>query len=63
MSIPTIDTSGYSRSVSGTGHVEFNSPLIIVEGNVTQDVMPDLNKAMKQMEETITSNIVRNMRR
>ena len=55
------DTRGYNES-NNYNSVAFNSPLMVIEGSVTSDVMPELEAAMRKMEKNITNNIVRHMR-
>ena len=53
-----IDTS----SISNSNSVNFNSPLIVVEGNVDHNVMEDLENLSKKIEDNIVKNIVRAIR-
>ncbi|MGL5718484.1 MAG: phage tail tape measure protein [Paraclostridium sp.] len=62
MTMPDMSRNvGYSES-NTNNTIQFNSPLLVVEGNVTPDVMPDLKMAMGQLEKNITNNIVKKMR-
>lgn len=41
--------------------VQFNAPLLSVQGNVAQDTMPQLQNMIKDAEKRITQNIMKNM--
>lgn len=43
-----------------TNKVEFNAPFMVIEGNVNSDVMPDLERAIKDAEKRITKAITKN---
>lgn len=62
-------TSSYSLDMSMMGRVRsvpepnsnsvnFNSPLIVIEGNVDSNVIEDLEKISKEIEENVVRNIV-----
>ena len=44
--------------VANSNSVNFNSPLIVVEGNVDSDVVENLEKIAKDIEENVVRNIV-----
>lgn len=46
------------NSKSVTNNVSFDSPLIVVEGNVTSDVIPDLERIIEKAKNQITQDIV-----
>ena len=58
----SLDMSMMSTSrnvpISNTNSVQFNSPLLVVEGNVDSNVIEDLKKISKDIEENIVRNIV-----
>ena len=61
------DTSDLTRGISQVSKnqsqtIEFNSPLINIEGNVDSNVMDELKALSKEIENTITRNIVQAIR-
>lgn len=55
-------TRGISQSASSSPVINFNQPLIAVEGSVTKDTLPELNSLIKEVERRITNNIVNALR-
>ena len=49
-------------SVSNSNSVNFNSPLIVVEGNVDSNVVEELKNISKEIEENVVRNIVEAIR-
>ena len=49
-------------SNSGTSSVSFDAPLVYINGNVDQDVMKDLEKALKEAEQNIYSQISKSLK-
>lgn len=53
---PKFDTANYSTVSTQT--INFNESLVTIQGNVTKDVMPDLEKQLREAERRITANII-----
>lgn len=51
-----------SRSTSPISAVNYNSPFVVVQGNVTKDVMPEFEKKMRKMIEENNKKIISNTR-
>lgn len=63
----TYDVGDLTRGISQANAsqlqtVQFNSPLINIEGNVDRNVMDELKALSKEIEETVTRNIVQAVR-
>ncbi|HBF7642577.1 TPA: hypothetical protein KPG21_000269 [Clostridioides difficile] len=58
----TLPSNSRSRSASPTSSVNYNSPFVIVQGNVTKDVMPELEKKMRKMIEENNKKIISSTR-
>ena len=61
------DTSDLTRGISQVSKnqsqtIQFNSPLINIEGNVDGNVMDELKALSKEIEDTVTRNIVQAIR-
>lgn len=54
----TPPSNSRSRSASPTSSVNYNSPFVVVQGNVTKDVMPELEKKMRKMIEENNKKII-----
>ena len=73
-SIPNVDysSSRYTPSSSNnsttnntnnrTVEVNFNQPLVSIEGNVSEDIMPQVEKMVKQAQDDLLHSIVRELR-
>jgi phage-related minor tail protein len=72
--VPSVDYSSQRYNPSASNNttnnttstqnvtVQFNQPLVQVQGNVTEDVMPGLKKMIKEAEKEITNNIVKSIK-
>lgn len=58
----TPPSNSHSRSASPTSSVNYNSPFVVVQGNVTKDVMPEFEKKMKKMIEENNKKIISSTR-
>ena len=47
------ESSNYSNST-----VQFNSPLMVVEGDITKDVLPTVKNMISKVKDDITKQIV-----
>ena len=47
------ESSNYSNST-----VQFNSPLMVVEGDITEDVLPTVKNMISKVKDDITKQIV-----
>ena len=57
----------HSNNVSNTTNnqvveVNFNEPLLVVQGNVDKQIMPNMDKWIREAEKKITYNIVKNIK-
>ena len=55
-------SSGANATRIQTSNVEFNAPLINIEGNVDSDVVGELERIAKDIEENVTRSIVQQYR-
>lgn len=58
----TPPSNSRSRSASPISAVNYNSPFVVVQGNVTKDVMPEFEKKMRKMIEENNKKIISNTR-
>ncbi|HFG9757663.1 TPA: hypothetical protein ACGI56_000303 [Clostridioides difficile] len=58
----TPPSNSRSRSASPISSVNYNSPFVVVQGNVTKDVMPEFEKKMRKMIEENNKKIISNTR-
>lgn len=48
--------------INGGDIIQFNSPFMVIEGNVTEDIMPKVEKMVKKAKEDVVKNINKRVR-
>ncbi|MDK2587548.1 hypothetical protein QOZ83_17065, partial [Romboutsia sedimentorum] len=57
-----LRTATNNTTNNKTVEVNFNQPLCVIQGSVTEDVMPQIEKMIKQSQDEVTKNIVKSIR-
>lgn len=62
MYTPSALRSTTNNTTNKTVEVNFNQPLCVIQGSVTEDVMPQVEKMIKKSQDEVVKNIVKSIR-
>lgn len=62
MYTPSALRSTTNNNTNKTVEVNFNQPLCVIQGSVTEDVMPQVEKMIKKSQDEVVKNIVKSIR-
>lgn len=59
---PSSNNNVTNNTNNSKVEVQFNSPFMVIEGNVTEDIMPKVEKMVKKAQENVVKNINKRVR-